>query len=54
MWSGFAGGGGWTCDPGQAAGLKLCYDLYAAGVASLDWERGLPVAELAFAREEIA
>jgi hypothetical protein len=53
-WSGFAGGAGWTCDPGQGAGLKLSYDLYAAGVARLRWQRGLPVAELSFGREEIA
>jgi hypothetical protein len=55
-WSGFAaasGGDGWTCDPGDSAGLKLSYDLYAAGVAKLRWARGLPVAELSFASEEI-
>jgi len=53
-WNGRSGRGGWACDPGRAAGLKLSYDLYAAGIASLRWERGLPVAELAFAREDIA
>lgn len=53
-WRGFGDGGGWTCAPDRASGLKLSYDLYAAGVASLSWDRGLPVAELAFAEKEIA
>lgn len=54
VWRGFAGGKGWTCAPDRTPELKLSYDLYAVGMASLSWDRGLPVAELAFAREEIA
>ena len=54
VWSDLGGESEWRCDPGQAGQLKLSYDLYAAGIAGLSWDRGLPVAELGFAGEEIA
>jgi hypothetical protein len=53
-WSGFDLEQGWTCDSNQLAAQKMSYDLYAAGVASLRWRRGLPVSELAFTRQELA
>ncbi|HEV7805580.1 MAG TPA: hypothetical protein VGO80_07180 [Solirubrobacteraceae bacterium] len=39
---------GWACEPSDRAALKLSFELYALGVASLRWQQGIPLAELAF------
>jgi hypothetical protein len=44
----------WACDVTDEAALTLSFGLFALGAAKLRWQRGLPVAELAFAQRELA